>query len=327
MKDKNLTGEQIQQILDMLLYSSLRPIVECSTLFNDEATYLLFLLTSSKKRKISSLERDAVVSKMSSFLTTDNGPKRFALLKASRIERHFLHAFAKMFLDRLAPYIKIYRKYERTGDIEKAQEYADKYGMCPHRLYIALRNGKMFLSYFYDFRNSVIGQYIKKTNKLAKAHTVHNPHLSFPDLVQSVVRSVITALDKYDSRKGALTSYINTWAKNAVTSTKEHEYGVAYTIPQTQRKKIVDKECLDVNFGVSLDHLVRHFSDDDGNSEYHQILSAHDEDIDEIFDKNSDTEMVRRVAKIVDPQGIGRLYLDIGEYMSPEDAAIVRKCG
>src|SRR5690606_26454585 len=258
--DKNLTGEQIQHIMDMLLYKALEPIVVYTDAFDAQVDYLLVLISTNRKRKLSSLEREDVVCKLAAYLANPDRKKKYEYIRAARIERHFSHAFIRNFVEANAWFLEAYRDFMLSPSAEarkRLNDHARAVGNCNRaQLYKAINIATSYIARFYDYRGTVVGHYVKNSSKLAKAHTsMSSNKSSFADLRQSILRSLITALDKYDSRKGALTSYINTWAKNATTTTREHEYGIAYTIPQAQRKKLYDGGATESNFSVSLDAL------------------------------------------------------------------------
>lgn len=325
--DKNMTGEQIQQIMDMLLYKALEPLILYTQVFDPQIEYLLMLIATNRKRKLSSLDRGVVVAKLAAYLSVPDKKQKFDFVREARIERSFIHRFIKEFLADNMHYVKTYREF-LTEPSREMQVYLDKEaslrGHCSRfDLYKTLTISNAYLKQFYAYRNTVIDHYIKNSNKMAKAYITHSrSNTSYKDLVQSILRSIIVALDKYDSRLGALTSYINTWARNATTITKEHEYGIAYTVPQTQRKKLFEGTSTDVNYGVSLDALFNP-DDEDGSMGLHSVM-AHDNSLDTSLLQEESVIIVQRLAKKVDPHGLARLGLDIGEYFTNAERMLMR---
>ena len=326
--DKNMTGEQIQQIMDMLLYKALEPLVLYTNVFDAQVEYLLLLVATNRKRKLSSLERGEAVEKLAAYLSVQDRRQKFEFIRAARVERFFIHKFLKGFTKQNADYVKLYKGFLLDPCKEK-QVALDKraalVGMCSRdSLYSALKISTAYLEQFYLYRNSVVDHYVKSANKWAKGHVVQvQGRSSFKDLVQSIIKAVITALDKYDSRKGALTSYVQFWTKNAMKASKEHEYGVAYTVPQAQKKKLFEGTSNYVNFSVSLDALQ---TDDDegGGVALHSVLTPGNALEKDIEIEQSRT-LVQMLAKKVDPMGIARLSLDIGEYFTPEEQDVMRR--
>ena len=324
--DKNMTGEQVQQIMDMLLYKALEPLILFTGVFDAQIEYLLVLIATNRKRKLSSLEREVVVEKLAAYLSVTDRRQKFEFVRSARLERFFIHRFIKHFVEANFDYTKQYKDFLTNPTREKQvalDTIAGHVGRCGRKeLYKTLILADAYLEEFYKYRNMVIGQYVKNSNKLAKAHVTqsHN-NSSYRDLVQSIIKSIITALDKYDSAKGALSSYIATWAKNATTTTKEHEYGIAYTVPQTQRRKLFDGTSTEVNYGVSLDAL-HNEDDEDGSMALHAVLAPANA-LDHDLEQEESVRIVQKLAKKVDPLGIARLSMDIGEFFNHAERSIM----
>lgn len=320
--DKNLTGEQIQQIMDMLLYKALEPIIMYTSAFEPQAEYLLMLIAANGKRKLSSLARETVVESLASYVVQTDRRKKYELIRDARVERYFIHGFVKKFVDSNADYIGQYNDCMGAPTALKRNcldNRAAIIGNCSRAdFFNAVRISSSYIKRFYEYRESIIGHYLKHSSKQAKAYVSQSHgNTDFMDLRQSILKAVITALDKYDSRKGALTSYINYWIFNAATGSTEHEYGIAYTIPQTQKKKLFEKQSSEVNFSVSLDALTKN-DDDENNMALHSTLSS-DNQLDEDMENMETSRIVQALAKCVDRRGVARLCLDIGEYFSPKE--------
>jgi len=326
--DKNMTGEQIQQIMDMLLYKALEPLVLYTNVFDAQVEYLLLLVATNRKRKLSSLDRGEAVEKLAAYLSVPDRRQKFGFIRDARVERFFIHKFLTSFCQQNIGYVKQYKEFLLNPTKEKQvalDKYAVQVGMCERSaLYTALQICEAYRKRFYSYRNAVVDLYVKSANKWAKAHQEGTQGRSnYKDLVQSIIKAVITALDKYDSRKGALTSYVQFWTKNAMKASKEHEYGVAYTVPQAQKKKLFEGTSSYVNFSVSLDTLYGD-DDEDGGVALHSVLTPGNALEKDIEIEQSRT-LVQLLAKKVDPLGIARLSLDIGEYFTPEEKAIMRQ--
>lgn len=302
----NLTGEQIQYIMDTLLYRAIRPIILHSDWFDAQVEYLLHMSSTNRKRKISTLDI-AVRPLLCKYLTLTDKTAKWECLKDARVERLFIHTFVAQVVKDHVTFMRMYRRYmvEPTPDLKLwLNTVAESFGCNRYRLYCCISEAKAFLEAFYNYRNSVIDLYVKNASKKAKAHTMFHSNVDFEDLRQSILRAYVTGLDKYDYRKGALTAYLAFWAKNA-TRSSESEYGIAYTLPQQQKRKLVDDNPTGaMNFSVSLDTS-------DGDDALHDVLTT-DEGV------NDDIEVVQRLLKndLIDPYGIARLCLDVGEYYS-----------
>jgi hypothetical protein len=181
-----------------------------------------------------------------------------------------------------------------------------------HEIYRILTVSSDYISSFYKCRSWVLDHYVKHASRQAKIHISSGKgNFDFFDVRQSILKSILLALDKYDSSKGALTSYINWWIFNAQTcNISEHEYGVAYTIPQTYRRKIARKDLDTVNYSISMDDV-----SGENDKNLHSVVRDR-RDISRDFEQHEEIEIVCYLAKCVDPTGLARLVLDVGEHFS-----------
>lgn len=325
MADKNLTGEQIQQILDMFLYKALEPIIKRSRAFDDQIVYILGLITRNRKRKLSSIPREEAIAFLSKALITSFPEEKLNYFRAARIERNFIHMFIQHYLKRCEGYEIEYQKYLTAKGIQRKLKskrldvIAEQLKTDRRSLYVISLNSKQALDSFYDYRMSVLNQYVKHAGAQAKSfmQTNNKQNYDFFDFRQSILKSILVGIDKYDSSKGALTSYINWWILNAQTcNVSDYEYGIAYTVPQGHKRKIANKESSDVNYSVSLDTLLT--KDDDEDNSLHTLVSDGSDLVEDIH-KEQQSKNVQYLVKCLDKSGIVRLSLDIGEFFSRKE--------
>lgn len=329
--DKNLTGEQIQQVLDLFLYKALEPIILYTDMFDQQVAYILSVVSSNRKRKVSSLDRDRTVDLLCRYLFATDRRKKFEILREAKIERSFLHVFANRFLQKISNYCSKYNAFllfdgntaGRNALREELNTIAVRLG-CKDRqsMYTIATVSLGYLKRFYDYRAQVLEKYAKQASSQAKAHTsTKGSNFDFNDVRQTILKGILLAIDKYDSERGALTTYINWWVLNAQTcNTSEHEYGIAYVVPQSQRKKIAEHTTSYLNHSVSLDEL----ADDEGNTKnLHSVIGDGVDHDDQLIKSEADVH-VRRIAKLADVRGCARLVLEIGECFSEADYAKMR---
>lgn len=329
--DNNLTGEQIQQVLDLFLYKALEPIILNTDVFDAQVSYILALVSANRKRKPSSLPRDRVIEVLCLYLVSTDRNEKFRLLREAKLERSFLHVFATRVLRKHSKYLRRYREFitgsRKTRLSLKRRLDADATSLgCESRqgLYRIASVSGAYLQRFYEVRTLVMEHYLKQASRQAKAFIESSSgNFDFRDVRQSILKGTLLALDKYDSDKGALTSYIGWWTWNALTcGASEHEYGLAYTVPQTQRKRIAEHTTGFLNYSVSLDDLGS--SDDGPAKSLHQVVGD-GYDLEGEIERNQENSIVRYLAKHADLRGCARLVLDIGEYFSERELAAMRK--
>lgn len=334
--DENLTGGQIEEILDTLLFAVLKPMVYRSSIFDSQIIYALSFISKNRKRKIStSSSREDSVNYLSKALFTESLDEKFELVKKAKLERSMIYVFAINILKHYREQFNVW--YNGFLDLKAKDRNIYKIRLnvilkalgCNKRSDVFVMFNEMHeaLQHYTDYVSSVVNQYVKLCSQQAKFFVNTNPNnqYDFFCVRQNFLRSVLTALNKYNSQQGALTSYIKFWILNAHTcSTSDHEYGIAFRVPpQLKKKMAVDKDTTyDINFSVSLDSTV---TDDDGEevSLYNKIES--NRTVDEDLEHHKYTKMLGLLAKNADPLGIGRLTLNIDEVFSTAEIQQMKK--
>lgn len=324
----NLTGGQIQEVLDFLIYSSLAPLVKSSDIFDVQIVYLLALTARNRKRKLSALPRDEFITGLCHCLITNDREKKIHILTNSKIERGFVYNFVVKFLEETRGYNDMYRKFlfakgaEKTMLDMRLRTIEQNVGNSRNSLFPAINIANDYLELTYEFRNMIVSNYARQVYKQAKSFVAMKGHnFDFKDVNQNFLAAITKAVDKYDSSKGALTSYLKYWILNAQTCTNsDHgfEYGIAYSIPQLQRKAMAQgKGDGDVNFSVSLDSITNG-SDDESSAGLQDFLEG-SPGVDIKIQQEQELNIIRYLAKCADINGCARLYMDLDEVFSKRE--------
>lgn len=325
----NLTGGQIQEALDFLIYKGLEPIIRYSQVFDIQVTHLLSVAATNKKRKISALDREEFITRLCNALITSDSDRKLELLSKAKIERGFVYSFLVNFLKETEGYIDLYTSYLTCPDTHDRQVLDMRLkaiertvGFTRDHLFPTINICKNYVDLAYAFRNSIVEQYLKHGYKQTHAFCKQKTgNYDFKDVYQSLMAAITKAIDKYDSSLGALTSYINYWILNAQSYSNAnygHEYGIAYTIPQSQKRNIQGIEAQQVNFSVSLDAALTDSDSEEGGTDLKRFLVG-SSGVDEQIEKTQESDILLYLMKSADPTGIARLYLDIDEYISRKE--------
>jgi hypothetical protein len=191
-------------------------------------------------------------------------------------------------------------------------------GLDPDSMFCIVTQSKDYLDLAYKFRNSIVNNYVRYAYKAAKIFCASKTNsLDFQDVWHNFLAAITKAIDKYDCSKGALTSYIKWWILNSQTSNSaSQEYGLAYDIPQQQRKGLAIKSRTSVNFSVSLDSLI---SSDHGDAALRDYVTE-EKGLDECLERDQDIDHTMYLIKKADLSGgLARLYLDLAEYFSKKE--------
>ena len=107
---QNLTGGNIQTVLDNLLYRALEPIVFNTHVFDTQIVHILSRITINKKRKLVSIDRIKAISLLAKALTETDVKTKFSLIEQAKIERSVVHRFINTILVDLGYFDTLYRQ-------------------------------------------------------------------------------------------------------------------------------------------------------------------------------------------------------------------------
>lgn len=327
--DENLTGGQIQQILDKLLYDSIYLLAPFGIL-DQQLTTILSSLVLDKRRKISSADYDLSID-MLCRLVMGVEEDIFSTIKKLKLERTLYIKLISNFLMMVEEqdYPKFYSQWIRVSakmanptrrlQLKEAQLNQKLLEIEKHvkidrlHLFMVYQNVKFNMVNFHQFKSTILSQFINLAHKYTSTQIKHkNKSLNYDDLFQNIVAAVSKAIDKYDSSKGALTSYIKYWIINAQNQNNSHIEGQAYEITYNQRQKVAKKETLDLNFSTSLSDAHRN--------------SAVDYDSPETLVEDLDAKArITALIKHADPKSVFRLSSNIEEFLTDEERKMMRK--
>lgn len=332
--EDNLTGGQIQDVLDYLNFEALRPVVWASRVFDVQVVHLLANITRNRKRKLSALPREDAITMLANALILDDPQEQLSLLEIAKIERGFICNFLVNFLNATSEYARHYqtwvtakRKIERNIADQKMAVIERHCGCKRADLYWVVPTCRDYLDLAFEFRNQIVNQYIRHSFNHAQSFAkMKGENFHVKDVHQNLLTACIRAIDKYDASKGALTSYINFWLLNAQTSQNPefgHEYGIAYTIPQLKRQQLAQEgsDGTDVNYSISLDKLV---GGEDGTADLQDFIVGAESVQDKLIAEEEHHRMLALI-KSADIRGLGRLYLDIDEVFSNKERKIMKR--
>lgn len=310
--DANLTGGQIQTIMDKMLYDSVYLLFRNGFL----DTLLLTILSSTvqdRRRKLLSIEYEEGINILTQLLVDEDYD--FSKFKNLRLERNLILKEVSRFLKVVesSNYEFYYYRWLRTKSAHSNQvlESVEKQLNMPRdSILLTYHNVQDFFAQFMEFKSSILSQFINLAHKYATSLVKSkNKSLSYDDLFQNIIAAISKAIDKYDSSKGALTSYVKYWIINALNQDNSHVEGLAYEITYNQRKKVASKESNEINFASSIPFNYVH--EDQQTPE-------------EMIENKDGFERVLRLIKVADKDGIFRLINNIEEVFTNEELMVMR---
>lgn len=312
--ESNLTGGQIQQILDKLLYDSIGLIIPFGIL-DKQLTIILSSLVLDRRRKISSADYELSIDLLCRLaLKTEDDP--FALIKQLKLERTLYIKLLMGLVHKIETenYPSLYCQWlkSRSPALDrKLLRIEQRIKIDRKHLYPVYQSIKFNMLEFQKFKSSILSQFINLAHKYTSTQIKHkNKNLNYDDLFQNIVAAISKAIDKYDSSKGALTSYIKYWIINAQNQNNSHIEGQAYEITYNQRQKVARKETTELNFSSSLTASNKAIEETTPEA----IVSQLDAD-----------SRILALIKRADPKGVFRLAFNIDEFITNEEQALMRQ--
>jgi hypothetical protein len=304
--DHNYTSFQLLSVLDQLLWKAMWPIIKSTDYFDRILANVMGWSAVNPRRKLSSLPKERFNTYVLAYLAADDPATKLRILKKMRIERNVLFYVIGRVRDLYAAQKPATRP---TSEITNALSIFDPKGM-----WFSVRESDYWYTHALEFKGMIIEKYMRFV--MMEAQQFHaqqkrdNPHLDFDldDLAQNFILAVNKAIDKCDAQQGTLTSYIQNWLKDAKGNpAMRGEYGLAFTIPASQRRAIANSASnKTVNISVNIE-----------SPDLQSLASSTDVESD--LERARLVDFIRRLAKRADPSGVSRMFLGIDESLNANE--------
>lgn len=313
--DKNYSSAQLLTTLDTLLLYAIKPLLRKTKFVDRQLAIICGWYTNAARRKIASLEsKELFITLVSAFLLSTDYKERVELFQKLKLERSLTFWILHRWVFLMADFEKAASSldFNRMHEIERQAYLIDLQGSWQ-----TLRQVQYWADKALGFKHAIMEKYMRLVMLESQAYYAHhkriNPHINvnLDDVAQNFVLAVSKAIDKCDVTKGTLTSYIQMWLKDARNTVHfRHDYGFSYSIPTNKRRDIATGKS-------SLNNIML-----DLNSIEAQSVPT-DTDIEHEIDRKKNVNLVRKLAKQVDPTGLGRLSLHITETLSDKELQLL----
>lgn len=304
----NLSSHQYLSGLDKLLMQACSPIVEHTSFFEGFLAKILAWQYTNSRRKASSSEKADLATNITFFLISSSLKAKMYYLSKMKLDRGILSEGIRSWLALADDYHQVVtdpRFLEQ--DVEKSllreHEFESKCQLRPgHSLFGPLQQVRLWHDRYNQFKSMILEKYTRKCLMQAQQdyEEFFKRSIQLDDIVQVYLFYAVRAIEKCDTTKGVLSTYVSDWLRHAKQQvTKQHgertgksgEYSIWTT--------------------VSLDNL---------------DVDSIDLSVSNAFEENtaSDILRLRQIAKIFDPLGIGRLVLGIQDVLSEKDQALLQ---
>ena len=286
----NMTTFQYLISYDQMLDNATRPVLENTNFLDGFVIRALGWQCKNFRRKISFLPRSEVPARIMNFLAASSAESRMKRFQAIRFERGLRVEALNTFLSSL-------EEYEKACDLSLEDPNGnDSFSFClwvknrfeeqfasDENLLSTIREVRYWLGISFSFKEKLLEKYIRLCLNSAQKDYVgfFNCAIDLNDLVQTYVMTASRAIDKCDYRQGVLTSHIQKWMFTAREFASRQRIRMDADIDSIAFQELSDKEASDGFY-------------------------------------TSDTETVKvisRLARLVDPDGAARCYLQLPEPM------------
>lgn len=309
----NLSSYQYLAILDSLLIKSVYPIVDNTKFVDHFLAKILAWQYLNPRRKASSISRSDLASYITFFLITGPTEHKIRYLQKTKLDRGILTEMIRLWLQVVEPYAELVStpdSLEDENNVLREHAIEQQASLKPdHSLYGAYLQTKYWWNYYQEFRNMILEKYTRMC--LVQAQQDYDNafarRVRLDDVIQIYLFNAVRAIDKCDTEKGVLTTHIQNWLKHAKNQVMtSHLTDTAYSLPKNS--KTTGKYLEEAN-SVSLEEL---------------DVDAHDLGIEHEEARESELTRVRKIAKLFDPEGLGRLVLGIQEHLEKEESQALR---
>jgi hypothetical protein len=270
----NLSSSQLTSVLDLYIYSAVTPIFQrCQSFALQWVCDLLCVVnTTPHKRKFSvNLTNEDLTLALGRILTCAP-EEQMAALKYAALDRIYLITFISTF-SRLAKRALPEADPETLSNARNSERQAILKTLGLQSWMVEPLLNKVAL---YDRLSDLFVSYIsEKYVKLAQLRTKamingSGLKLSEKDLNANNNMMIVRAIYKYSAEKGTLTDFIQMWMRSNNNPRFAHEFGLAYSLPQSKRKALSKQGWVEtggavMNLAVDLEDAENVASDISGN--------------------------------------------------------------
>ena len=238
----NLSSQQIAAMLDMLLHAAAAPLFERSFLMRELILQTLLQTQDDHRRKVSIHNKDITASLVVHAVLN----KDFSPLAICGIDRSMIFSSINLVHNKLKKIVDLeimatQKSKRRRHYINKMLKSCKEIGVQVDEALPLFNWVNNHLKMYRLLKEYISAKYYKFAwREACAANMITGLHVDINELSKNYNMAVEKAIDKYDSDKGTLTSYIQQWLKAAKTNPDfPHQYCESYSMPSSIRK---DKE-------------------------------------------------------------------------------------
>ena len=297
--NRNWSTEQYLNALDTMLMHALEAVIRSSDFLDHIiAGVLAWHHEVPSNHKISAFDRHEACHYLMAFLMATSPDEKLKVLKRLKLDRNI----TLLALDKWLKLTQDYRRLEEkvassrqltSGSLRKMRQVEQVviHGKAHSSLYAAIASAAYWTDQALRLRQKILEKYYRLVLNEARLFYAEMHHsILLNDTIQAMLIEAMKALDKCNQEKGTITSYMQLWVRRSRGKVGA-EMDTAFSVPGSARKGDYSYKSLDLQ-GMGDNIHVSHDPEDS------RITAMH----------------VRRLARIFDPSGLGRVALGIEEY-------------
>lgn len=247
---KQLSGKQIESLLNFFLYRTLLPLFP-TLWFKNQLALLIFKIMNQNKKKIIQESKDDALNSLFDALVSLDKEVTITHLKECGLDKSLLIDIAIKFLKISDPLLVEEENF--FNDLNEGNFNLESSNIINNIQSIFYDISKDFLikvnkevNYWYDkyikFRQLLVSKYYRLAYKYAKITKMNKESTDIECLFKSLLLSIETALNRYTSDKGTLASYIQLWFKSTIVNPEYwFELGSPFRLSNYGKQKIIDR--------------------------------------------------------------------------------------
>lgn len=299
---KNWSTEQYLNALDQLISHMVEPILRSSDFYNHMVAGILAWHSDVANNKITAHDRVAAVEYMMAFLTRQDPDEKLLVFNRIKFDRNVTMRVVDLWLELMEPYRRLCEKSLRDPQLRIQMIELEKtvmHGPTHTSLYAAIASVKYWRAQVVKLRTQIVEKYYRLILSEAKSFYELVQHsISLDDTIQSMYLEASRALDKCNQERGTITSYLQRWLRFS-RSNLGTEKDTAFSVSGAARNGDYSYK------SVNIDDVT------ESQAASHDPLEIED-----------DVSHVRKLARILDPLGVGRHSLGIEEYTPALNSAL-----
>lgn len=245
---KNLSGNQIEALLDYFLYSAISPLLQ-TIWFKNELALVINNILRDLKFKVTRINKNMAQSHILNAISALSKEEILSQLKQASLDRNIFRDILDKFLTRT----KILLQEEEiffsslnslgydTKSAEEINSLEEEFGLSRNFLIKTNKEVQFWFDRYLEFRHLIIGKYLRFAYKYAKITKLNRPNADLQCFFKSLILAIGTALNKYTADRGTLTSYIQLWFKSTMVNPPyDFELGRPFKLSNYAKQRMID---------------------------------------------------------------------------------------